>query len=114
MFDLLTFYALYIVVRASAPEFRTGWFVESLLTELAVAFVVRTRRPFFRSRPAKLLTLLSIAVAVVALVLPWTRLGALIALTPLPLPAMAMIVTITLAYVLTVEVFKRWFFARYA
>jgi hypothetical protein len=50
---------------------KTGWFVESLLTELAVAMVVRTRGPFFRSRPGKVLlwtTIALIAVAVAILI----------------------------------------------
>ena len=45
-------------VSCSTPapdEFRTGWFIESLLTELVIALVVRTRRVFFRSRPGTLL-----------------------------------------------------------
>ena len=54
-FDFLTFGVLLVVFHAAAPLFRTGWFVESLLTELLVALVVRTQRPFFRSRPGRLL-----------------------------------------------------------
>ncbi len=51
VFDYLTFGMLLFVVRASPEQFRTGWFIESLLTELVIALVVRTRGPFFRSRP---------------------------------------------------------------
>src|SRR5689334_10472734 len=51
VFDVLTFFVLLVGFQASAALFQTGWFVESLLTELAVALVMRTRRPFFRSRP---------------------------------------------------------------
>ena len=54
-FDFLTFGALLVVFHAGPELFRTGWFVESLLTELVIALVVRTRRPFFRSRPGTLL-----------------------------------------------------------
>ena len=52
VFDFLTFGALLLVFHAAPDLFRTGWFVESLLTELVIALVVRTRRPFYRSRPA--------------------------------------------------------------
>ena len=53
VFDFLTF-GLLLWVFAAGPEiFRTGWFVESLLTELVIALVVRTRRPFWRSRPGQ-------------------------------------------------------------
>jgi len=60
----LTFGALLWIFRVSPDTFRTSWFVESLLTELVVALVMRTRRPFYRSRPGKVLlisTLLLIA-----------------------------------------------------
>ena len=53
VFDFLTFGALLLVFHAAPDLFRTGWFVESLLTELVIALVVRTRRPFFRSRPGR-------------------------------------------------------------
>ena len=54
--DLLTFAALYWVVGGPAETFRTGWFLESLLTEVAVALVVRTRRRFYQSRPSRQLS----------------------------------------------------------
>jgi P-type Mg2+ transporter len=54
-FDVITFAVLLIVFRAAPETFRTAWFIESLLTELVIALVVRTRRPFFRSRPGRLL-----------------------------------------------------------
>jgi len=53
VFDVLTFAMLIGVFRADPRTFRTSWFVESLLTELVIALVVRTRRPFFRSRPGR-------------------------------------------------------------
>ncbi|HSB55180.1 MAG TPA: magnesium-translocating P-type ATPase, partial [Gemmatimonadales bacterium] len=54
-FDFLTFGLLLRVFHALATEFRTAWFIESLLTELVIALVVRTRRPFYRSRPGRVL-----------------------------------------------------------
>ncbi len=53
IFDFLTFATLLFVFHAAPEEFRTGWFVESLLTELVIALVVRTRHVFFRSRPGR-------------------------------------------------------------
>jgi Mg2+-importing ATPase len=107
-FDLLTFAVLYAVLGAREAEFRTGWFVESLLTELAVALVVRTRRAAWKSRPSAMLLGSSVAVAVIAVALPYTWLGAQFSLVPAP-PA-----TITVAYVAAVEAWKRVFFRRLA
>ena len=52
-FDLLTFTLLLRVFHAGAAAFQTSWFVVSLLTELAVLLVLRTRSPAWRSRPAR-------------------------------------------------------------
>jgi P-type Mg2+ transporter len=43
VFDLLTFALLLTVFDAGPALFRSGWFVVSLLTELAVVLVLRTR-----------------------------------------------------------------------
>ena len=59
-FDLLTFAVLHRVMHVSPELFRTAWFIESLLTELAVALVVRTRRPCVMSRPGHLLLMSTI------------------------------------------------------
>ena len=55
VFDVLTFTLLLVVFATGAEAFRTAWFVESLLTELVIALVVRTRRPFYASRPGTVL-----------------------------------------------------------
>lgn len=68
---MLTFAALLWVFRASPKEFRTGWFLESLLTELVIALVVRTPGPIYRSRPGNSLLASSAGVILVALVLPY-------------------------------------------
>jgi Mg2+-importing ATPase len=111
-FDALTFVTLAVVLDVGVEGFRTGWFVESLLTELLVALVVRTRRPFWRSRPSPALAGTTLGVAVVALALPYLPLGAWFSLVPLPLPVLGTIIGITLAYVLAVEALKRAIFAR--
>ena len=61
MFDVPTFVTLLWIFHAGPDTFRTGWLVESLLTELVVALVVRTRRPFFKSRPGTLLLVSTVA-----------------------------------------------------
>ena len=112
VFDYLTFGTLLFVVRASPEQFRTAWFIESLLTELFVALVVRTRRPFFKSRIGKYLWLSTLAVAAVTLVVPYLPFGGLLGFVPLPIPLMLTILGITLGYVLATEVAKKHFYAR--
>jgi Mg2+-importing ATPase len=51
LFDLLTFGVLLLLFQATETQFRTGWFIESLVTQILMIFAVRTRRQLFASRP---------------------------------------------------------------
>ncbi|WP_244446839.1 magnesium-translocating P-type ATPase [Rhizobium sp. YS-1r] len=112
VFDLATFVFLMLVARAGEQVFQTAWFVESLLTELLIVFVIRTRKRFWRSRPAGLLMILTFAVAVVAIALPFLPLPDWFGFVPPPLPVILGILLITLSYLAVSEVTKRWFFLR--
>lgn len=114
MFDLLTFGALLYLFQSTPEEFRTGWFLESLLTELVIALVVRTRRPFYRSRPGNWLLISTALVIVVALVLPYLPWSLVFGFVPLPAPLLLSMVGLTLAYVLAVELAKKAFYSRVA
>jgi len=72
-FDLLTFAVLLHGFAAGPTLFRTGWFVGSILSELAVLFVLRTRRRAWRSPPGRGLVASSLAVAGATLALPYVR-----------------------------------------
>jgi Mg2+-importing ATPase len=111
-FDYLTFGVLIFVVHAAPPLFRSAWFVESLLTELLVAMVVRTRRPFYRSRPGRGLLLSTVAVSIIALVITYLPIGAPLGFVPMPLPVLGGILTITVLYVLATEAGKQVFYRR--
>jgi P-type Mg2+ transporter len=107
VFDLVTFAVLLRFAHAGPGLFRTGWFVESLLTELAIALVVRTRRPFYRSRPGKGLLGISVAVIAIAVALPYLPASELLGFEPMPGWLVAFVAAITIAYVLAVEAVKR-------
>lgn len=111
-FDLLTFWLLLAVFRMGETGFRSGWFVESLLTEIFVALVIRTRMPFYRSRPGTALLFSSLGVAVITVLIPWLPFARPLGFTPLPLSLMAALLGITAAYVVAVEATKRLFFRR--
>jgi Mg2+-importing ATPase len=114
VFDLLLFALLVWVVRAAPATFRSAWFVESALTEVAVMLVLRTRRPFYRSRPGRLLAASSAAVAAGVIALPYVpRLGPLLGFVPLPLPLLGGLVLVTLLYVAASEASKRGFYRRH-
>ena len=110
LFDVLTFLVLIVAFAAPAPVFRTAWFVESLLTELLIALVVRTRRPLFESRPGTLLLLSTVALVPIALAIPFLPFVGLIGFVPLAAPLLLALGGITVAYVISAEALKRWFF----
>jgi Mg2+-importing ATPase len=112
VFDYLTFGTLLLVVRATTDQFRTGWFLESVLTELLILLVVRTQRPFFRSKPGRYLTLSALAVALVTIALPYSPLNGILGFTPLPLPLLLVLLGITVAYITASEVAKHVFYRR--
>jgi Mg2+-importing ATPase len=113
-FDYLTFATLLVVLRAAPPQFRTGWFIESLLTELVIALVVRTRRRFWRSRPGRLLLASTAGVVALTLAIPYLPASAIFGFVPLPAPVMLALIGLTLAYVAAAEVAKEYFYTRLA
>ncbi len=116
IYDFLTFGVLLWLFHASthAPLFRTGWFVESLATQTLVVFVIRTAGNPFHSRPSGRLLIGVIAITVAGAVLPYTRLGAVLAFTPLPLSLLGAISLLALTYLLLVQGVKTWFYRRHA
>ena len=109
VFDLLTFGVLLVGFGADATLFRSGWFVESTATELAVLFVLRTRRSFLRSRPSRLLTISSLVVAVVTVALPYSPLAGPLGLQGLSPALLATLAVVTVAYVAVTEAVKQTF-----
>ena len=114
LFDFLTFGALLWLFQASPEEFRTGWFIESLLTELVIALVVRTRRRFWRSRPGNLLLGSTLLVVAVTLALPYLPFSSVFGFVPLPASLMFAMIGLTLSYVVAAEMAKTHFYGRMA
>jgi P-type Mg2+ transporter len=111
-FDLITFAVLRIGFDAGPELFRTAWFVESLLTELLIALVVRTQRPFFRSRPGTVLLVLTLTMVPMTLALPYVHaLGGVLGFVSLPVAVVAAVIGVTASYVVATEGLKRRFYA---
>jgi Mg2+-importing ATPase len=112
IFDFLTFGTLLLVFRVSPDEFRTGWFIESLITELVIALVVRTRHLFFRSRPGTLLLVSSLVFVAITLVIPYLPFLSVFGFVPLPAPLMLVILGLTTLYIVVTEIAKKYFYSR--
>jgi Mg2+-importing ATPase len=112
LFDILTFIALIRVFHATETLFHTGWFVESLATQTLVLFVIRTFGNPLRSRPSAALAMTTIAIVVIALLLPVTPLGPLLGFTVPPARYFALLVALVGVYLVMVEWAKRLLVAR--
>jgi len=111
VFDFLTFGSL-LLLHARPELFRSGWFVESLLTEILVALLIRTRRPFFKSRPGRFVLVSTVAVALLGLAVPFLPLADRLGFVPLPATTVGTLLAITLLYALAVELNKARFYRR--
>jgi Mg2+-importing ATPase len=108
LFDFVTFAILLWAFHATAQLFRTGWFVESLMTELVIILVIRTYRPFYRSRPGRLLWISIAVMMAVTVALPYQPGLEIFGFVALPPPVMTALMLITLLYVGASEFGKRF------
>ena len=110
LFDFLTFYIMLVVLQADEKLFQTGWFVESLCTQVLVIFIIRTRGNPLKSRAHPLLTATSLAIVAIAVLLPFTPLGTHFGFVPPPLRFYLILGVMVLVYLFAVELAKRAFY----
>jgi Mg2+-importing ATPase len=110
IFDFLTFYVLLHLFGAGEALFQTGWFVESITTQVLVVFAIRTRRRFFRSKPHRSLVLLALGIVAIAVVLPYLPVGRWFGFVPPPPLFFVYLIGATAAYLAVVEICKAFFY----
>jgi Mg2+-importing ATPase len=118
LFDLATFGILFWVIEANPggqrAVFQSGWFIEGLLSQTLIVYMLRTRKiPFVQSRPGGPLLISTISVMIVAAVLPFSAIGSAIGLVPVPPVYFFWLGGILLTYCLAVQVLKRWYLSRF-
>jgi Mg2+-importing ATPase len=113
VFDYITFFYLLKILKSSQDVFRTGWFIQSVLTELLALLILRSRQSVLKSRIGKGLWITSLLIAILTISLPYIPgIGSLLSITPLPLPLMVSLIGITLLYSLANEIGKRYFYRK--
>jgi Mg2+-importing ATPase len=112
VFDFITFGVLLLVLDATQVQFRTAWFLESVVSASLIVLVIRTRQPFFKSRPGTFLLMATMSIVAVTLILPFTPLADLFGFSPLPLSFLLLIGVVVLLYIITAEMVKRVFYKK--
>jgi P-type Mg2+ transporter len=110
VFDFLTFYVLLHVLGAGEAIFQTGWFIESITTQVLVVFAIRTRRRIFQSRPHRFLIAMALGVVAIAVALPLLPFGRWFGFVAPPPLFFVFLIGATLAYLLIVEITKGIFY----
>ncbi|MEI6533145.1 MAG: magnesium-translocating P-type ATPase [Candidatus Roizmanbacteria bacterium] len=115
LYDFLTFGVMMYMFHANAKLFQTGWFIESLLTQVLIVFVIRTSRsPFYKSAPGKWLFFTCITVCLTAIILPFTPIGQSLGFVPPPIEYFVVLVILVSTYLLLVEYVKNKFLKKYS
>jgi Mg2+-importing ATPase len=112
VFDYLAFGVLLLILHSSRDLFRTGWFIESVLSASLIVLVIRSRRPFFKSFPGKYLLLTTIVIVGSTVILPFTPLGNLFGFTQPPLLVLLLMSIIVVLYIVFGEIVKGLFYKR--
>jgi Mg2+-importing ATPase len=112
LFDYLTFGLLLIVLHANEGQFRTGWFLESVISASMIVLVIRSRKSFLRSRPGKYLLTATLSIVVITLIFPFTPLGKVFGFSPLSFTTYLLLMLVVVVYILAAEITKKIFYRK--
>lgn len=112
VFDFLLFFIMLKVIKTPASLFQTGWFMESLATQILIIFVIRTHKPIFQSKPHRFLIILSTLLVSLGLFIPYTPLGSYLGFVPVSFHFFMMLVGVVLVYLACAEKIKLWFYKK--
>ncbi|HEY5508042.1 MAG TPA: magnesium-translocating P-type ATPase [Paludibacter sp.] len=110
VFDYLTFGLLLLILHANQSQFRTGWFMESVISASMIVLVIRSRKPFFKSKPGKYLLIATLTIAIVTIILPFTPLGTVFGFSPLSFTTYMLLLLIVVLYIFAAEITKTVFY----
>jgi Mg2+-importing ATPase len=114
LFDFLIFFIMFKVLQTPASLFQTGWFMESLATQILIIFVIRTRKSIFQSRPHPFLAVMAIALVSIGIYLPYSPLSSYFNFVHPPFYFLLIIFAIVVIYLSTAEKIKFWFYKKFA
>lgn len=110
VFDYITFVVLLLLFHADEKFFQTGWMLESVISAVVVMLIVRTARPFLKSKPSKNLLLAIVGVILALIVMAYSPINTYLGLIALPIKALVSLLTISFVYAVTAELLKKNFY----
>lgn len=110
VFDYVTFGVLLLVFETREGVFQSSWFVLSILTELLILVVMRTQRPFFKSKPASLLLYTAIGVGLITIIIPYLPISSILNIEPIPPTILLSLLAIAALYIVVTEIAKYYFY----
>ena len=113
VFDMIMMGSLLYWLKSPENEFRTAWFLLSLVSEIVVTFSIRTQMRFYKSRPSALLLLTSVVIPLITLALIYSAAGFSFQFVPLDAKYLALTAGVVIIYFLMVEFTKKDFFKKY-
>lgn len=118
IFDITTYLLMWYVFGCSSPGaqslFQSGWFVEGLLSQTLIVHMIRTKKiPFIQSRASWPVMCMTLAIMAAGIIIPFTRFGSCIGLTPLPLSYFTWLAATLIAYCVLTQVVKEWYIRRF-
>jgi Mg2+-importing ATPase len=104
-------YAILVGVLDVPPDvFRSIWFIESLISESVAMLVLRSKKPFWRSRPSTALWRSSLVIGLLAIAITYIPVvGSTLGFAPAPLHLLGVISVLLIGYAFANEIFKRKF-----
>ena len=110
VFDYITFAVLLLLFNADEKFFQTGWMLESVISAVVVMLIVRTARPFLKSRPSKKLLLAIVGIVILLIAIAYSPMNVYLGLISLPFKAFASLLAISFVYAVTAELLKKNFY----
>ena len=110
VFDYITFAVLLLLFNADEKFFQTGWMLESVISAVVVMLIVRTARPFLKSKPSKKLLLAIVGIVILLIAIAYSPMNVYLGLISLPFKAFASLLAISFVYAVTAELLKKNFY----
>ena len=115
VFNLLVFVALWFLFKVrDASTYQTIWFCYSIVANLLGMHIIRTAKiPFIQSNANKVVYISSFSLILIALILPFTPLGALIGLIPIAMKYIALIFVIAIMFCVVTLFAKKFYIKKF-